>query len=132
MSCHDKLKLCCIIKCFCYGKIMYVSNHFYSFLFNDTVNHAYVMWPFAKRVQNWIVDRSTAHDFMLYSSVNFCYVYLGWALWNRNSFVWDSQQGRDFAKSGHNKKNCNGANFISILWGKSGIIKFEFKTTLVL
>ena len=24
---------------------------------------AYVMWPLAKRVQNWIVDRSTAWDF---------------------------------------------------------------------
>ena len=27
--------------------------------------HAYVPWPLAKRVQNWIVDRSTAHDFMV-------------------------------------------------------------------
>ena len=27
---------------------------------------AYVLWPFAKRVQNWIVDRSTAHDFTVY------------------------------------------------------------------
>ena len=26
---------------------------------------AYVLWPFAKRVQNWIVDQSTAHDFMV-------------------------------------------------------------------
>ena len=24
---------------------------------------AYVLWPLAKRVQNWIVDRSTARDF---------------------------------------------------------------------
>ena len=23
----------------------------------------YVLWPFAKKLQNWIVDWSTAHDF---------------------------------------------------------------------
>ena len=33
---------------------------------------------------------------------------------------WDSQQGRDFAKSGRNKKKFNGANLIFIIWGKSG------------
>ena len=27
---------------------------------------AYVLWPLAKRVQNWIVDRSTARDFTVY------------------------------------------------------------------
>ena len=37
----------------------------------------------------------------------------------------------DFAKSGGNKKKFNGANLIFILWGKSGIIKFEFKTISV-
>ena len=42
---------------------------------------------------------------------------------------WDSQQGRDFAMPGSNKKNFNWANIILMLWGKSGIIKFEFKTT---
>ena len=26
---------------------------------------AYVLWPLAKRVQNWIVDRSTARNFMV-------------------------------------------------------------------
>ena len=24
---------------------------------------AYVLWPLAKKLQNWIVDQSTAHDF---------------------------------------------------------------------
>ena len=24
---------------------------------------AYVLWPLAKKLQNWIVDRSTARDF---------------------------------------------------------------------
>ena len=24
---------------------------------------AYVLWPLAQRVQNWIVDQATAHDF---------------------------------------------------------------------
>ena len=27
---------------------------------------AYVLWPLAKRFQNWIVDRSTARDFTVY------------------------------------------------------------------
>jgi hypothetical protein len=40
---------------------------------------------------------------------------------------WDSQQGRDLATSGRNKKNFIWADLIFILWGKSGIIKFEFK-----
>ena len=34
-------------------------------------------------------------------------------------------------KSRRNKKISNGANLILITRGKSGIIKFEFKTTLV-
>ena len=41
---------------------------------------------------------------------------------------WDSQQGRDLAMSGRNKKKFNQANLILMLWGKSGIIKFELKT----
>ena len=40
---------------------------------------------------------------------------------------WDSQQGRDRATSGSNNKKFNWANIILILWGKSGIVKFEFK-----
>ena len=28
---------------------------------------AYVLWPLAKRVQNWIVDWSTAHDFTVHT-----------------------------------------------------------------
>ena len=28
---------------------------------------AYVLWPLAKRVQNWIVDWSTARDFTIIS-----------------------------------------------------------------
>ena len=27
---------------------------------------AYVLWPLAKKFQNWIVDRSTAHDFAIH------------------------------------------------------------------
>ena len=27
---------------------------------------AYVLWPLAKRVQNWIVDRSNARDFTVF------------------------------------------------------------------
>ena len=27
----------------------------------------YVLWPSAKRVQNWIVDESTARDFTVYA-----------------------------------------------------------------
>jgi hypothetical protein len=42
---------------------------------------------------------------------------------------WDSQQDRDLATSGRNKKNFNWANLILMLWGKSGVIKFEFKPT---
>ena len=43
---------------------------------------------------------------------------------------WDSQQGRDLATSGDYKKISIGPILIlSILWGKSGVIKFEFKTT---
>ena len=61
---------------------------------------------------------------------------LGWALWIRNSFefkfddtglssyYWDSQQGRYFAMQ------LKWTNLIFILWGKTGIIKFEFKNTL--
>ena len=26
---------------------------------------AYILWPLAKRIQNWIVDRSTTHNFMV-------------------------------------------------------------------
>ena len=32
---------------------------------------AYVVWPLAKRVQNWIVDRSTARDFTVYGFSSF-------------------------------------------------------------
>ena len=44
---------------------------------------------------------------------------------------WDSQQSRDRATSGCNKKNFNLSNLILIFWGKSGIIKLEFKPTMV-
>ena len=38
--------------------------HFHNFrLFMKGNFDAYVLWPVAKRVQNWIVDRSTARDF---------------------------------------------------------------------
>ena len=37
----------------------------------------------------------------------------------------------DFAISGRNNFFFNGANLIFILWGKSGIIKFEFQTISV-
>ena len=33
---------------------------------------AYVLWPLAKIVQNWIVDRSTAHNFMVFNFVPYC------------------------------------------------------------
>ena len=26
---------------------------------------AYLLWPLAKKIENWIVDRSTAHNFMV-------------------------------------------------------------------
>ena len=43
---------------------------------------------------------------------------------------WDSQQDRDRATSGCNKKKeLNQTNLILILWGRYCIIKFEFKTT---
>ena len=42
---------------------------------------------------------------------------------------WDSQQGRDLSMAGRKKRGFNQANLILILWGKSGIIKFEFKPT---
>ena len=29
---------------------------------------AYVLWPYAKSVQNWIVDRSTARNFKVYAT----------------------------------------------------------------
>ena len=32
--------------------------------------NAYVLWPLAKRVQNWIVDRSTAHNFTVCYFIN--------------------------------------------------------------
>ena len=32
-------------------------------LFINVKLYAYVLWPLAKRVQNWIVDQSTARDF---------------------------------------------------------------------
>ena len=44
-------------------------------------------------------------------------------------FCWDSQQGRELAKSGSNKKKINNANLILMSIGKSGSIKFEFQTT---
>ena len=44
-------------------------------------------------------------------------------------FCWDSQQGRELAKSGSNKKKFNSTDLILMLIGKSGIIKFEFQTT---
>ena len=31
---------------------------------------AYVLWPLAKKFQNWIVDRSTARDFTVYEIMN--------------------------------------------------------------
>ena len=42
---------------------------------------------------------------------------------------WDSQQGRDRETSGRKKKRFQLGQSYSILWGKSGIIKFEFKPT---
>ena len=44
-------------------------------------------------------------------------------------FCWDSQQGRELAKSWSNKKNSNSANLILMSIRKSGIIRFEFQTT---
>ena len=32
---------------------------------------AYVLWPLAKKIQNWIVDRSTARDFTVFLLLNF-------------------------------------------------------------
>ena len=32
---------------------------------------AYVLWPLAKKFQNWIVDRSTARDFTVYGTSKF-------------------------------------------------------------
>ena len=45
---------------------------------------------------------------------------------------WDSQLGRNFAKSGRNKKILMGPILFFVIWGKSGIIKFEFRTTVKL
>ena len=40
--------------------------HFWVFrLFMQGKFYAYVLWPLAKTVQNWIVDRCTARDFMV-------------------------------------------------------------------
>ena len=35
-------------------------------LFTKGKFDAYVVWPLAKKFQNWIVDRSTARDFTVY------------------------------------------------------------------
>ena len=35
---------------------------------------AYVLWPLKKMVQNWIVDRSTAHDFTVFQIFYIFYV----------------------------------------------------------
>jgi hypothetical protein len=32
---------------------------------------AYVLWPFAKMFQNWIVDRSTARNFTIFEDPKF-------------------------------------------------------------
>ena len=32
---------------------------------------AYVLWPLAKRIQNWIVDQSTARDFTVFDKLTF-------------------------------------------------------------
>ena len=74
---------------------------------------------------------------------------LWWALWNSNNFEfkfddtrlssWYKNKigpneklrqptGQRLCKVRRQQKNFNGANLIFILWGKSGIIKFEFKT----
>ena len=51
------------------------------------------------------------------------------SFWIQIQLNWDSQQGRDFATSGDYKKFFDGTNIIFMLWGKSGNIKFELKTT---
>ena len=83
----------------------------------------------------WNCKARTAHVCIYWffrdiSWINWCsFTYVvctfGWTQWKLN---WDSQQGRDLATSGHNTKKFNWANLILMLWGKSGIIKFEFKT----
>ena len=58
-----------------YPKVVYVANSTLSWLgehsrifrlFVKGKFDAYVLWPLAKRNQNWIVDRSTACDFTVY------------------------------------------------------------------
>ena len=34
-------------------------------LFMEGIFDGYVLWPLDKKVQNWIVDRSTAHEFKI-------------------------------------------------------------------
>ena len=42
-----------------------VANFHISRLFMKGKFNTYVLWPLAQRVQNWIVDRFTARDFMV-------------------------------------------------------------------
>ena len=35
---------------------------------------AYVLWPLDKKVQNWLLDRSTARDFTIFANVNNVFV----------------------------------------------------------
>ena len=49
--------------------------HFWIFrLFMKGKFDAYVLWPLTKRVQNWIVDRSTARDFTIFIREHIYYV----------------------------------------------------------
>ena len=53
-------------------------------------------------------------------------------IWRYQTFLcWDSQQGRELAKSGRNNFFFNSANLILMSIGKSGIIKFEFTPTYI-
>ena len=48
---------------------------------------AYVLWPLAKWVQNWIVDRSTARDFTVYPNQNQCKnIFFKSKLWSCRNF----------------------------------------------
>ena len=35
---------------------------------------AYVLWPLAKKFQNWIVDQSTARDLTVHTKLEFLYI----------------------------------------------------------
>ena len=61
--------------------------------------NAYVLWPIAKRVQNWIVDQSTARHFTVTINIHCTIFNTNFDIWRPAKMSWCTQKEHEFLNS---------------------------------